>query len=332
MDALADAGTSESSQKTGETVLTLKNVNLSFSDGGSELKALRNVSLELSTGEILAIVGESGSGKSVTGLSVLRLHGKNASLSGEILFADQNLVDLTDDQMRKYRGAGIAMIFQEPMTALNPVFTVGFQLAEVLALTGSLSKQEIQAQSIALLQKVGIPEPALRLENYPFQLSGGMRQRILIAMALAAKPQVLIADEPTTALDVTIQSQILRLLREINERDHMSMIFITHDLGIVAKLAHRVAVMYAGEVVESGQVSQIFEAPRHPYTQALLASIQPVPRGSRLFAIPGTPPPLTKLPPGCGFAPRCKHAVEACHITVPVRTEGGRMWRCILPG
>ena len=312
-------------------VLNIRNLRLEFRTGEKTVSALRGLDLSLNHGEILAIVGESGSGKSVTGLSLLRLHGKTASLSGEIHFLGTDLLQLSDDEMRKYRGGKIAMIFQEPMTALNPVFTVGFQINEVIKLHGGLSGETADKRAVELLGKVGIPEPALRLKSYPFQLSGGMRQRILIAMALAASPEILIADEPTTALDVTIQSQILRLLREINETEKTTMIFITHDLGIVAKLAHRVAVMYAGEIVESGTVEEIFSGAKHPYTQALLASVHDAPRGQKLFAIAGAPPPLTQIPAGCAFAPRCSYAEARCSEKITVQTSGERFWRCIRP-
>jgi oligopeptide/dipeptide ABC transporter ATP-binding protein len=235
----------------------------------------------------------------------------------------------SEAEMQKIRGRQIAMIFQEPMTALNPVFTVGFQLNEVLALHMNLSPNEARHEAIQLMGKVGIPEPELRLKSYPFQLSGGMRQRVLIAMALAARPQILIADEPTTALDVTIQSQILRLLRDINEREKTSMIFITHDLGIVARLAHRVAVMYAGEIVETGTVAEIFASAKHPYTKALLASVTDVPRGTPLSAIPGSPPQLSEAIHGCAFAPRCALAEPTCRKTIPLRSAQQHEWRCI---
>jgi oligopeptide/dipeptide ABC transporter ATP-binding protein len=315
----------------GKKILSVENLRLTFSAGAKNVTALRGVTLELHESEILALVGESGSGKSVSGLSLLRLHGKNATLSGRIDFDGHNLTELSDDEMRVYRGKSMAMIFQEPMTALNPVFTVGFQLNEVLMLHRSLNSEDATAAAIALLTKVGIPEPELRLKSYPFQLSGGMRQRVLIAIALAAEPEILIADEPTTALDVTIQSQILRLLREINEREKMAMIFITHVLGIVAKLAHRVAVMYAGEIVETGTVAEIFETPKHPYTQALLASVHDAPRGQKLFAIPGSPPALTDLPAGCAFSARCNYAEQRCHSAIQPQVSGNRMWRCIRP-
>ena len=312
-----------------QTLLKVADLALKFRAGNRVVHALRGVSFSLAASEILAIVGESGSGKSVTGLSLLRLHGKNAELQGQINLSGEDLNAKSEAEMRKIRGRRIAMIFQEPMTALNPVFTVGFQLNEVLALHMGLSPKDARSEAIRLMGKVGIPEPELRLGSYPFQLSGGMRQRVLIAMALAAKPEILIADEPTTALDVTIQSQILRLLREINEREKTSMIFITHDLGIVARLAHRVAVMYAGEIVETGTVAEIFAAPKHPYTRALLASVADVPRGSRLSAIPGSPPQLSEAIHGCAFAPRCSFAEPACRQTIPLRAAEGHEWRCI---
>ena len=312
-----------------QTLLKVADLALKFRAGNRVVHALRGVSFSLAPSEILAIVGESGSGKSVTGLSLLRLHGKNAELQGQINLSGEDLNAKSEAEMRKIRGRRIAMIFQEPMTALNPVFTVGFQLNEVLTLHMGLSPKDARSEAIRLMGKVGIPEPELRLGSYPFQLSGGMRQRVLIAMALAAKPEILIADEPTTALDVTIQSQILRLLREINEREKTSMIFITHDLGIVARLAHRVAVMYAGEIVETGTVAEIFAAPKHPYTRALLASVADVPRGSRLSAIPGSPPQLSEAIHGCAFAPRCSFAEPACRQTIPLRAAEGHEWRCI---
>ncbi len=312
-----------------QTLLQVADLAVKFRSGNRVVHALRGVTFSLAASEILALVGESGSGKSVTGLSLLRLHGKNAEVAGQISLSGENLTAKSEAEMRKIRGRRIAMIFQEPMTALNPVFTVGFQLSEVLTLHIGLTPREARDEAVRLMSKVGIPEPELRLKSYPFQLSGGMRQRLLIAMALAAKPEVLIADEPTTALDVTIQSQILRLLREINEREKTSMIFITHDLGIVARLAHRVAVMYAGEIVETGTVAAIFATPKHPYTRALLASVADVPRGSRLSAIPGSPPRLSEIIHGCAFAPRCHLAQQACREKVPLRAVHGHEWRCI---
>jgi oligopeptide/dipeptide ABC transporter ATP-binding protein len=312
-----------------QALLQVADLALQFRAGNRVINALRGVSFSLAPAEILALVGESGSGKSVTGLSLLRLHGRNAQLQGRINLAGEELTSKSEAEMRKIRGKRIAMIFQEPMTALNPVFTVGFQLNEILALHMRLAPTDARDEAIRLLAKVGIPEPELRLRSYPFQLSGGMRQRVLIAMALAARPEILIADEPTTALDVTIQAQILRLLREINERERTSMIFITHDLGIVARLAHRVAVMYAGQIVETGTVAEIFATPKHPYTKALLASVADVPRGSRLSAIAGSPPQLSEVIPGCAFAPRCTLAEPICHEKIPLRAANGHEWRCI---
>jgi len=289
------------------------------------------VNLDLAQGEILAIVGESGSGKSVTGLSILGLTKSQAALSGEINYSGKNLLQLDETGLRSVRGREIAMIFQEPMTALNPVFTVGFQIKEVIELHTNLSGRSAEQKAEELLSSVGIPEPELRLKSYPFQLSGGMRQRILIAMALAAKPKILIADEPTTALDVTIQAQILKLLRQINEQEKMAMLFITHDLGIVAKLAHRVAVMYAGEVVESGTVAEIFDSPAHPYTRALLDSITHPPRGEKLHAIGGAPPRLTESVVGCAFRPRCKESKQVCVGDIPMQKKNDRHALCIHP-
>jgi oligopeptide/dipeptide ABC transporter ATP-binding protein len=312
-----------------QSLLQVTDLALQFRAGNRVIRALRGVSFSLASSEILAIVGESGSGKSVTGLSILRLHGKNATLHGKISLSGEDLAAKSESEMRKIRGRRIAMIFQEPMTALNPVFTVGFQLNEVLALHMGLSPKDARDESIRLMGKVGIPEPELRLGSYPFQLSGGMRQRVLIAMALAARPEILIADEPTTALDVTIQAQILRLLREINEREKTSLIFITHDLGIVARLAHRVAVMYAGEIVETGTVGEILGAPKHPYTAGLLASVADMPPGRRLSAIPGSPPPLSEAIHGCAFAARCSVATQACREEIPLHADGAHAWRCI---
>ncbi|MCX7633156.1 MAG: ABC transporter ATP-binding protein [Turneriella sp.] len=310
-------------------LLEVRGLRLQFTGPKQTVHALRSVDFVLQPGEILALVGESGCGKSVTGLSLLRLLGKNAQFEGEIIFAGEDLMAKSEEEMRHIRGARIAMIFQEPMTALNPVFTVGYQIREVLQLHRGHSKTTAHNAAISLLQKVGIPEPELRLKSYPFQLSGGMRQRVLIAMALAANPQLLIADEPTTALDVTIQAQILQLLRNINEQEKTAMLFITHDLGVVAHLAHRVAVMYAGQIVETGSVEQIFRQPRHPYTQALLAAVADTPRGQKLQAIAGSPPQLFSEIAGCAFAPRCGYSQPQCAQEIPLRKEGEHAWHCI---
>lgn len=310
-------------------LVAIRNLQLQFTTPGRSIHALRGVDLDIAPGEILAIVGESGSGKSVTGLSILGLHAKNARVQGEAIMAGQNLLALDAEALRSFRGRRIAMIFQEPMTALNPVFTVGYQILEILSLHAGLKGEAAEARAIELFQKVGIPEAGLRLKSYPFQLSGGMRQRVLIAMAIAAGPELIIADEPTTALDVTIQAQILRLLREINETEKTAIMFITHDLGIVAKLAHRVAVMYAGEIVELGSIAEIFESPRHPYTRALLASVHTSERGQKLSAIPGAPPTLTALPAGCAFAPRCTLKTDRCEKTIGMQSAGVHAWRCV---
>lgn len=325
---ITSALTSETPAMTAP-LISIRNLRLEFEAPGRSVYALRGIDLDVAPGEILAIVGESGSGKSVTGLSILGLHGKNARVSGEAKMAGQNLLALDAEALRSFRGRRIAMIFQEPMTALNPVFTVGYQIFEILSLHAGLKGEAAEERAIQLFQKVGIPEPALRLKSYPFQLSGGMRQRILIAMAIAAGPELIIADEPTTALDVTIQAQILRLLREINETEKTAMMFITHDLGIVAKLAHRVAVMYAGEIVELGNIAEIFSSPKHPYTQALLASVNTAERGQKLNAIPGAPPTLTAIPAGCAFAARCTLKENRCDKPVAMQTDGSRAWRCI---
>ena len=317
------------SAEIGSPLLSIRDLKLSFASPSRTVYALRGIDLDIGPSEILAIVGESGSGKSVTGLSILGLHGKQAKVSGTAMVGETNLLKLDNEAMREFRGSRIAMIFQEPMTALNPVFSVGYQLNEILELHAGLKGKAAETRAIELFQKVGIPEPALRLKSYPFQLSGGMRQRILIAMAIAAGPELIIADEPTTALDVTIQAQILRLLREINESEKTAIMFITHDLGIVAKLAHRVAVMYAGEIVETGSVAEIFESPRHPYTRALLASVHTAARSEKLRTIPGAPPTLTELPTGCAFAPRCKQVTSACAEPIAMRHEEAHAWRCI---
>jgi len=318
------------------SLLQIQNLSLAFLKQGQKLQALRSVSFDVAAGEILAIVGESGSGKSVTGLSIMKLHSAKVELAGSISYKGHELTKFSDDTMRGFRGSQIAMIFQEPMTALNPVFTIGYQLKEVLKLHRSFSDREATRVGIELLTQTGIAEPELRMKNYPFQLSGGMRQRVLIAMALAGHPSLLIADEPTTALDVTIQAQILQLLRDLNERLQMAIMIITHDLGIVAKLAHRVAVMYAGEIVEQGKVNDILKNPRHPYTKALLASLpasQNLKHNQKLHAISGQPPLISDVISGCAFRPRCEEALEVCSKPIALRSDesAAREWRCIFP-
>jgi len=290
------------------------------------VRAVDNVSLTVAVGETLALVGESGSGKSVTALSVMRLLPRRSGriAAGRILLDGIDLASLPNEAMRRLRGSAIGMVFQEPMTSLNPLLRVGEQVAEPLRIHRGLARAAAQQAAVAMLAAVGLPEPERQAGRYPHELSGGMRQRVMIAVALACHPRLLIADEPTTALDVTIQAQILELLRTLQRDLGMGMLFITHNLGIVAGLAHRMAVMYAGRVVEHGSVAEVFARPRHPYTRGLLAC---QPRlgeahglraaGISLPAIPGSVPGLRALPPGCSFAPRCPLAIEACRADIP---------------
>jgi peptide/nickel transport system ATP-binding protein len=296
--------------------------------------AVDDVSFDVRPGETLGLVGESGSGKSVTALSIMRLvqpPGRIASGSS-IRFNGRELLTLSEPEMRGVRGASIALIFQEPMTALNPVFTIGDQVAETLLVHGRATRREAGARVVELLGAVRIPDPAARAHDYPHQLSGGMRQRVLIAMALACKPSLIIADEPTTALDVTIQAQILDLLREMQSAFHLSLLLITHDLGVIAETADRVAVMYAGRIVEHGPVREIFRDPKHPYTRGLLASRPGAGRGRRLRVIDGSVPVLGAFPAGCAFHPRCPDRFEPCSSAPPPEyaVGGGRGARCYL--
>jgi oligopeptide/dipeptide ABC transporter ATP-binding protein len=301
-----------------------------FGEEGT-VKAVDGVSLALAPGEILGLVGESGSGKSVTGLSILRLipEPPGKILGGRILFAEdsgetEDLLSVSEKRMRKVRGDRIAMIFQDPMTSLNPYLTIGVQLGEVLELHRGMSRKDAKTKAIEMLQSVGIPAPASRIDDYPHHLSGGMRQRVMIAMALLCDPAVLIADEPTTALDVTIQAQILDLIVERKKLTGLSVLLVTHDLGVVAKVCDRVSVMYAGRIVEEGPVDAIFADPRHPYTIGLAKSIPRLddPR-AELVPIRGMPPSLAKLPTGCPFHPRCDHAIEICRSEYPKSREVG---------
>ncbi|MGX6441753.1 ABC transporter ATP-binding protein [Neobacillus sp. K501] len=306
-----------------EKILQVKDLQVSFSTYGGEVKAVRGVTFDLHKGETLAIVGESGCGKSVTSQSIMRLipepPGKIAG--GEILFNGKDLIQLKEADLRKIRGANISMIFQDPMTALNPTLTIGEQIMEGILQHEKLSRQQARKAAVEMLTLVGIPSPEERLKQYPHQFSGGMRQRIVIAMALICSPDVLIADEPTTALDVTIQAQILELFREIQKKTSVSIILITHDLGVVAQVADRIAVMYAGKIVELGSRREIFYQPKHPYTQGLLQS---VPRldieKAELVPIPGSPPDLFSPPVGCAFAARCPYAMEVCDRVYPSST------------
>jgi peptide/nickel transport system ATP-binding protein len=306
-----------------DPLLEVRNLKVSFRTEDGTVQAVDGVSLTLAEGETLGIVGESGSGKSVTMMSVMRLiTDPNARIEGEVIYKGRDLMALTQDQIRGVRGAGIAMIFQDPMTSLNPVYRVGWQIAEQIQAHDHVSKQAARARTIDLLQSVGIPHASERVDDYPHQFSGGMRQRVMIAMALSCSPDVVIADEPTTALDVTIQAQILSLIRKLRDDFGTAVVLITHDMGVVAEMADRVAVMYAGRIVEQGSRRDVFYQPQHPYTWGLLGSIARLdrPKPRRLTAIPGLPPSLVNLPVGCAFGPRCAYRFPACGQT-PALTD-----------
>ncbi|MFC7393086.1 ABC transporter ATP-binding protein [Scopulibacillus cellulosilyticus] len=307
-----------------ENILEIKDLKISFDTFSGEVQAVRGVNLTLKKGETLAIVGESGSGKSVTSKAIMKLipHPPGRFKSGEILFEGKDLVKYSEKNMHKIRGSEISMIFQDPMTALNPTMTIGAQIMEGLRKHQNMNKQQARERAVKLLDLVGIPNPEARLKQYPHQFSGGMRQRVVIAIALACNPKILIADEPTTALDVTIQAQILDLMKDLQEKMHTSIILITHDLGVVANMAQRVAVMYGGRIVETGTVDEIFYKPKHPYTWGLLSSMPKIHNNSeKLLAIPGTPPDLSDPPKGCPFAPRCPYAMKACVEIMPEYTN-----------
>ncbi|MEM4998596.1 ABC transporter ATP-binding protein [Priestia megaterium] len=307
-----------------EKMIQIKNLHVHFSTYGGRVQAVRGVSFDLHKGETLAIVGESGCGKSVTSQSIMRLipTPPGRITSGSILFKGQDLTKLPEKKMRDIRGANISMIFQDPMTALNPTLRVGEQISENIMQHENISKEKAKEKAFEMLELVGIPNPKERLKQYPHEFSGGMRQRIVIAMALVCNPEVLIADEPTTALDVTIQAQILELFKDIQQKTDVSIVLITHDLGVVAQVADRVAVMYAGKIVEIGTRRDIFYTPQHPYTKGLLRS---VPRldlyESELVPIAGSPPDLFAPPSGCSFAPRCPYVMEVCDRMYPVSTK-----------
>lgn len=307
-----------------EKILQVKDLHVSFKTYGGEVKAVRGVSFDLHKGETLAIVGESGCGKSVTSQSIMRLipEPPGRIAGGEIIYKDKDLIKLKEPELRKIRGAYISMIFQDPMTALNPTITIGDQITEGIRQHEDISREEAKQKAIEMLALVGIPNPEIRLKQYPHQFSGGMRQRIVIAMALVCEPDVLIADEPTTALDVTIQAQILELFRDIQKKIGVSIILITHDLGVVAQVADRIAVMYAGKIVELGSRREIFYQPQHPYTKGLLQSVPrlDMDKGD-LIPIPGTPPDLFAPPVGCAFSARCPFAMEVCSRVYPFQYQ-----------
>ena len=310
-----------------DSILRLSGLRTTFSTPSGEFPAVDGVDLELKRGETLCLVGESGCGKSVTALSILRLLPEPPAriAAGEVIFEGRDLLKLAGEELRAIRGNRIAMIFQEPMTSLNPVFTAGNQIDEALKVHTDLSRRQRRQRVLELLALVGIPAPEQRIRDYPHQLSGGMRQRVMIAMALACDPAVLIADEPTTALDVTIQAQILELIQDLKERFRMAVMLITHDLGVVAESAQRVAVLYAGRVVETGPVRDIFRAPRHPYTQGLLLAIPggAASRREGLNVIPGMVPDLVHRPTGCSFRERCARARETCREHDPGLESAG---------
>ncbi|HKF16994.1 MAG TPA: ABC transporter ATP-binding protein [Candidatus Dormibacteraeota bacterium] len=309
----------------GSELLRVEQLRTHFMTNDGAVRAVDGVDLTVTRGRTLGVVGESGCGKSVTALTILRLLSRTARVvGGRILFGDQDLVKVPEYVMRRIRGGEISMIFQEPMTSLNPVFTVGYQVREAINEHLGLPDKEAHERVIEFFKLVGIPAPERRVHDYPHQLSGGMRQRVMIAMALSCSPKLLIADEPTTALDVTIQAQILELMSELRERHDMGIMLITHDLGVIAEMADEVVVMYAGKVVERGTVEQIFDDPQHPYTQGLLASIPGrKTRGQRLSAIKGTVPHPLNRPPGCTFTPRCPRAFERCPTAFPALMDHG---------
>lgn len=318
-------------------LLTVDDLRLSFSIEGARAPALRGVSFELERGKVLGIVGESGSGKSVSSLAVMRLlHGTTAKIeAGSAIYEGRDLLALSESEMRDMRGSELGMIFQEPMSSLNPVFRVGDQIVEAIRAHRRIRRNTALEEAIKLLERVGIPDARERARAFPHELSGGMRQRVMIAIALAAGPKLLIADEPTTALDMTIQAQILDLLRELKDELGMSVILITHDLGVVAEMADEIAVMYAGKIVEHAPLRELLDRPRHPYTRGLLQSLPSFRdnlKRARLPTIPGVVPDLRALPEGCSFAPRCGFAQTVCHEVDPAETRAGAArFRCHFP-
>ena len=313
-------------------LLEIAGLTTSFTTAAGTLTAVDDLDLTVRQGRVLGLVGESGCGKTITALSILNLVPPPGRITaGRILFDGTDLLKLSDDEMRRVRGARISMVFQEPMTALNPVFTVGNQISEVLTTHLPVSAGEALERSVDLLRSVGIPSPEKRIHEYPHQLSGGMRQRVMIAMAIACRPSLVLADEPTTALDVTIQAHILDLLTRIQEEMGMALMLVTHDLGLIAERAHEVAVMYAGKIVEQSDTLELFRRPLHPYTRGLMASL-PAPGGtkrSRLKTIPGTVPRLSELPTGCRFAPRCELREDICDKAPElVEVHPGHKARC----
>lgn len=312
-------------------LLEVSDLNIDFKSDFEKVNVVNGISFHVNSGEILGLVGESGCGKSVTSMSMLRLLGKNAQVTGNLHFNNKDLLQLSEKEMRQTRGNDMAMIFQEPMTSLNPLHTVGKQIGEPLIRHKNMSKAEVKSEVIRLLKEVGIPRPEDIYVEYPHQLSGGMRQRVMIAMAIACNPKLIIADEPTTALDVTIQAQILRLLKTIRSEHGSSIILITHDLGVVAEMCDRVIVMYAGEIVEEADVRTLFQQPKHPYTIGLLKSVPDlVTIKERLEPIPGNVPMMSNMPQGCRFAARCDQVLDICKQSPPMQSEQDHHCRCWL--
>ena len=316
------------------TMITLRDLQVSFVGGGKTVRAVNGVSLTVGAGETVALIGESGSGKSVTLRAIMRLHAERSTrIAGALEVDGRDVLAMPPRELAELRGGTVAMIFQEPLLALDPVYTVGDQIVEAIRRHKKVSKAQARAAALALFEKVRIPSPARRLDAYPHEMSGGMRQRAMIALALSCEPRVLLADEPTTALDATVQIQILLLLRELQQELGLAIVFVTHDIGAAAEVADRIAVMYAGRIIEQGPAQQVLASPRHPYTLALLKSRAhgAMQKGQRLETIGGAPPDLSQLPPGCAFADRCAYALPACSQTQPPEeTVGaGHTARCI---
>lgn len=319
--------------QTGERLLTVDNLKTTFMIHKTKVEAVRGASIHVDDGDILAVVGESGSGKSVLMKSIMGLLSENAQTTADsLVYMGRNLLEFSADERRKMRGKEFAMIFQDPMTALNPLKKIGAHLTEVLMRYRKLNKKQAREEAIEALRKVGIPSPEKRLDQYPHEFSGGMRQRVLIAMALCCKPKLLIADEPTTALDVTIQLQIMQLLRHLRDETGMAILLITHDIGLVTEMADRVVVMYAGQCVEEGTTQQVLESPAHPYTRALTRAVPGLhdPRERRLYSIPGTVPEEYQAMTGCRFAPRCPKSAHCPQINAEREITPGHVVRCCL--
>jgi len=312
------------------SLLTVKGLDISFRTADKPVKVVSRLNFEIKDAEVFGLVGESGCGKSLTALAIMGILPQNAFAEGEVIFKGHNLLKLDHESMRKLRGKEISMVFQEPMTSLNPVLTIGYQVAEVPLTHMNLSKKDAMATAVELLKAVKIPSPEIRIKEYPHQMSGGMRQRVMIAMAIACRPSLLIADEPTTALDVTIQAQILDLLGNLRQERDMAMLLITHDLGIIAENAERAAVMYAGRIVEISRVANLLNSPKHPYTVGLLESL-PKTKGIPLKPIAGSVPKPNELPPGCKFSDRCPYLIPRCQKEEPDLREisAGQFARCI---